>query len=197
MLYGEKIKKENGSKFSNDSEIYKSYSFGSTSRHDSDNCLIRTSSYKEREISIYDMPTGEARKSNDYFGNYNNNNNNNNNSYYNYKGGYNRNGFNRREQPATSIYEDKNGFRKSCGTITTGSTQNKVAVKNNNLHILSTHYEGMCNYLIFSKACTPNIDKSEADFFDLLNLESFLGQFDRISAFGLDANYLLESKCSI
>jgi hypothetical protein len=114
------------------------------------------------------------RQSRDYNGNRN---------FYTYNGGYNRSHYSKE----SSIYEDaKYKSRASVGA--------KVAPKNNNLiHILTTHYEGMCNYLIFSKECTPGIHKNETDYLGISCLSDYLNQFERVSAFGLDTNYLLES----
>jgi hypothetical protein len=61
------------------------------------------------------------------------------------------------------------------------------------LQILLTHYEGMCNYLIFAKACTPYILKEDFDLVNKIKIINFFKNFEKVSAYGLDINFIHES----
>jgi hypothetical protein len=66
--------------------------------------------------------------------------------------------------------------------------------KNYSLQILLTHYEGICNFILFAKSCTPYVFKADTHLIDDIKIFNFFKNFEKISAFGLDINYVYESK---
>jgi hypothetical protein len=63
----------------------------------------------------------------------------------------------------------------------------------NNLQMILTHYEGMCNFMVFAKACTPYVPKDEVQSIYDMKIVNFFKNFEKVSAFGLDINYINES----
>lgn len=70
----------------------------------------------------------------------------------------------------------------------------KSKLKNQSLQVLLTHYEGMCNFILFAKACSPYVHKSDTHLIDDIKILNFFKNFEKVSAFGLDINYIFESK---
>jgi hypothetical protein len=70
----------------------------------------------------------------------------------------------------------------------------KSKLKNQSLQILLSHYEGMCNFILFAKACSPYVHKSDTHLIDDIKIFNFFKNFEKVSAFGLDVNYVYESK---
>jgi hypothetical protein len=68
----------------------------------------------------------------------------------------------------------------------------KTVKKNNMAQILLTHKEGLCNFLIFANNCTPYVMKGHS--LDEMKIDKFFGNFERVSAFGIDMSFLYESK---
>jgi hypothetical protein len=60
------------------------------------------------------------------------------------------------------------------------------------IQILLSLYEGMCNFLIFAKACTPYVNKSVSHLLDDTRINDYFKSFDKISAYGLDVNFINE-----
>lgn len=60
----------------------------------------------------------------------------------------------------------------------------------NGLQITLSMNEGMCNFLIFAKACSLYINKSMVYYLDDMKLSDLGASFEKISAFGLDINLI-------
>ena len=61
------------------------------------------------------------------------------------------------------------------------------------LHIMLANYEGMCNFTLFANACIQYILKEDIQLVEEVKLSSFFKNFDKVSAFGMDINYIYES----
>ena len=82
------------------------------------------------------------------------------------------------------------------------NSHNSEEVKSSKLHvqtnktygcqILHTLFEGMCNFLIFAKACTPFINHSLTHLLDDLKLSDYIDSYEKSSAYGLDVNFISE-----
>lgn len=70
----------------------------------------------------------------------------------------------------------------------------KSKLKNQTLQVLLNNYEGMCNFILFAKACSPYVNKSDTHLIDDIKIFNFFKNFEKVSAFGLDINYIYESK---
>jgi hypothetical protein len=200
-LYGN-ILKEQGSKFINDGLAKSNSGLNSNTNFNNrnENNLIRNSSYSYKnktEVSIYDTNFNVQEKQNNYnnYGYYNNQgySRGNNNYYYS-----NTRGARYSKDKGCSIYEEsvyskQNNSNQSYNSTTHTNSPKKTNAKTSSLQILLTHYEGSCNYLTFAKACTPSIEKFEARLLNKLKLKDFFEHFNRVSAFGLDVSYILES----
>jgi len=78
----------------------------------------------------------------------------------------------------------------SFGSNSIGINSNYT--KLSSLQILLVLYEGMCNFLIFAKACTPYVNKSVSHLLDDTKLRDYFKSFEKISAYGLDINLINE-----
>jgi hypothetical protein len=75
-------------------------------------------------------------------------------------------------------------------------------VNNINTNILQTQFDGLCNFILFVKASTPQIKIKDSKLMVRfkfnpkreMKLIDFFSNFEKISTFGLDLNYNLDSK---
>lgn len=93
-------------------------------------------------------------------------------------------------------HSNGDGYSNNYPKIYTAEKLKKNVPKDkyyNSLQIILTHYEGMCNFMVFAKACTPYVPKDEVESIYNMKIIDFLKNFEKISAFGLDINYMNES----
>lgn len=83
-----------------------------------------------------------------------------------------------------------NSQLKSFGTNNAAANGNYSKLTGG--QILLTLYEGMCNFLIFAKACTPYVNKSVSHLLDDTRVNDYFKSFEKISAYGLDVNFINE-----
>jgi hypothetical protein len=120
-----------------------------------------------------------------YSNNYNYNSYNNNN-YNNYKEGLKRNSD---KGCSTNLIKSHSGFSQSIQSQAYNTKNNKRYSS----QILLTHYEGVCNFLIFIKSCTPYVHKNDTHLIDEIKVPNFFKNFEKVSAFGMDINLIYES----
>jgi len=96
---------------------------------------------------------------------------------------------NSRKSSASSGHNSINSSEHSSPVL---STLSKTG-KNYSFQILLAHYEGVCNFLIFAKSCTPYVHKSDTHLIDDIKINNFFKNFEKVSAFGLDVNYIFDS----
>lgn len=110
-----------------------------------------------------------------------------------------------RKHPSSSnvnghtYYEDMNNYPNINGNANAPNSHlnSSLGSKNNkhySLQILLTHYEGMCNFIIFAKSCTPYVHKKDTHLIDDIKLFNFFKNFEKVSAFGLDINFMSENE---
>ncbi len=71
--------------------------------------------------------------------------------------------------------------------------QREKTSKNNSFTILNSHYEGMCNFLIFSRNSTPFLINKNEYFFNKMTLYEYFQNFEKVSVFGLEIPFIYES----
>jgi hypothetical protein len=69
-------------------------------------------------------------------------------------------------------------------------------IKLNSFNILNSHYEGLCNFLIFSRNSTPFLINKSEYLFNKMTLYEFFLNFEKVSVFGLEIPFIYESKLS-
>ena len=67
-------------------------------------------------------------------------------------------------------------------------------IKLNSFNILNSHYEGLCNFLIFSRNSTPFLINKSEYLFNKMTLYEFFLNFEKVSVFGLEIPFIYESK---
>jgi len=72
--------------------------------------------------------------------------------------------------------------------------QREKSTKNSSFTILNSHYEGMCNFLIFSRNSTPFLINKNEYFFNKMTLYEYFQNFEKVSVFGLEIPFIYESK---
>lgn len=71
--------------------------------------------------------------------------------------------------------------------------QKEKSTKNSSFTILNSHYEGMCNFLIFSRNSTPFLINKNEYFFNKMTLYEYFLNFEKVSVFGLEIPFIYES----
>jgi len=79
--------------------------------------------------------------------------------------------------------------REMCNSVLSQKNHNKI----HSMQILASYYEGQCNFLIFMKSVKPYLHKMNSNSFRNINLHTFFANFDKVSIFGLDISYILET----
>jgi hypothetical protein len=168
---------EVSNKYNNDNSLLKNYSnFTNMSEYKKENTKYNKSNLNN-EVSIYDI---HAKENKNNYDNYN----------YSYRVNYQKNKFSK------ETYEDFRGNKKKQKGINKNifniSHTPRIG-KNNSSQLLVTYNEGLCNFIIFAKSCTPYIMKTDLQHIDDTGINRFFKNFERVSAFGMDVNYIIES----
>jgi hypothetical protein len=176
------------------------------------------SSYRQQkrngEISIYDS-SPYHQKEDYYYNSYNGYNKSNkfnsrgNNKYQqfyeekeNYSKEYSSNNY-RNTGNKYSNYENGSIYSSNNSSLNTYPSSNKKESSDNILpktlkgstsQMLSTHFEGMCNFIIFAKSCSPYISKNDSHLFDDIKISHFFKNFEKPSAFGIDVSLISEAE---
>ena len=99
-----------------------------------------------------------------------------------------------------SMNLNKNSDEKNLLNFQANKIQNLNYLNKNSklsgFQILQTLYEGMCNFLIFAKACTPYINLAVSHLLDDTEILDYFKSFEKISAYGLDLNYINDQSIS-